>query len=261
MRKYIVFVTLVLVLLPLGASALEEPDILRANWGVLVESLTNPALSSQVSSPSINFNFGAGVSMPLSPDSPWSFGPSADLYWYYGEFNGGQPVATDEAFSSTFVLGLLLNAPVVYSIPLDSKFTFSAGAGLCLDLRFAFQSGDLDASAAKSSNAYFWGMGRFITPSTTLRIEYKLTERVGFGFSARVLWPVYNLWTGEGYGFFDQGKYLLSLVVRYKLKAPVEATAAAAVPVPAAAVPPAEAPAAAAPPAPAPAAAPAPASP
>jgi hypothetical protein len=216
---------LLLALLPLGASALEAPETLRANWGVLVESLTNPALSSHVSSPGINFSFGAGVGMPLSPDSRWSFGPSADLYWYYGEFNSGQPVATDEAFSSTFVLGLLLNAPMVYSIPLDSKFTLSAGGGLCLDIRFAFKSGDLDASAAKSSNAYFWGMGRFITPSTTLRIEYKLTERVGFGFSARVLWPIFNLWTGEGYGFFDQGKYLLALVVRYKLKAPVDSSA------------------------------------
>jgi hypothetical protein len=232
---------LLALLLPLGASALEAPDTLRANWGVLVESLTNPALSSHVSSPSINFNFGAGVSMPLSPDSRWSFGPSADLYWYYGEFNSGQPVATDEAFSSTFVMGLLLNAPVVYSIPLNPKFTLSAGGGLCLDLRFAFKSGDLDASAAKASNAYFWGMGRFLTPSTTLRIEYKLTERVGFGFSARVLWPIYNIWTGEGYGFFDQGKYLLSLVVRYKLKAPVDSSAGDAG---AAAVPAADAPAA-----------------
>jgi hypothetical protein len=236
MRKSPPLAVLVLVLIPIGASALEAPDTLRANWGVLVESLTNPALDSQVSSPSINFNFGAGLNMPLSPDSRWSFGPSADLYWYYGEFNSGQPVATDEAFSSIFVMGLLFNAPFVYSIPIDPKFTFSAGAGLCLDLRFAFKSGDLDSSAAKSSNAYFWGMGRFITPSTTLRIEYKLTERVGFGFSARVLWPIFNIWTGEGYGFFDQGKYLFSLVVRYKLQpaaAPPAAEAPAESPEPA----------------------------
>jgi len=225
MRTKVALPILLLALLPLRASALEAPDTLRANWGVLVESLTNPALSSHVSSPSINFNFGAGISMLFAPESRWSFAPSADIYYYYGEFNSGQPVATDEAFSSTFVLGLLLNAPAVYSIPLSPQITVSAGAGLCLDLRFAFNSGDLDAGAAKASNAYFWGMARFLTPSTVLRFEYKLTERVGFGFSGRVLWPAYNLWTGEGYGFFDQGKYLLSLVVRYKLKAPVDSSA------------------------------------
>jgi hypothetical protein len=209
---------LALALLPSGAAALEAPDTLRANWGVLVESLTNPDLSSNVSSPSINFSFGAGLSMPWAPDSPLSFAPSADIYYYYGEFTSGQPVATDEAFSSTFVLGILLNAPLVYTFPLSPKINLSAGAGLCLDLRFAFPSGELDKSAAAKSNSYYWGMGRFLTPSTILRFEYSLNERVGFGLSGRVLWPIYNLWTGEGYGFFDQAKYIVALVIRYKFK-------------------------------------------
>jgi hypothetical protein len=221
------FAALLLALLPLGtAAALEAPDDLRVTWGVLVESLLNPSLASNVSSPSVNFNFGAGVSMPFSPDSAFSFTPSADIYWYNGEFNSGQPVAADQAFSSTFTIGALLNASMVYSYPVTPKITLSAGAGLCLDLRFAFASGDyvdpitgMDPSAAaKASNSYFWGNGRFITPSTTLRFDYALTENVGFGFSGRVLWSIYNLWTGEGYGFFDQTKYLIDLVIRFKLK-------------------------------------------
>lgn len=218
---------LALALLPFGVAALEAPDAIRGNWGVLVESLLNPALNSNVSSPSINFNFGAGVSMPFSPDSRISFGPSADIYFYNGEFNGGQPVAADESNSTTYVVGCLLNAPVVYSFPINPKLTLSAGMGLCLDLRFALASSGATSSDASKSNAYFWGMSRFITPSTTLRLEYTLTERVGFGFSGRILWPIYNLWTGEGYGFFDQGKYLIDLVVRFRLK-PAGGSAAAA---------------------------------
>jgi hypothetical protein len=219
MRKHTAFAALVLALLPLGVAALEAPDAIRGNWGVLVESLLNPALNSNVSSPSINFNFGAGVSMPFSPDSRISFGPSADIYFYNGEFNGGQPVAADESNSTTYVVGCLLNAPVVYSLPINPKLTLSAGMGLCLDLRFALASSGDTSSDASKSNAYFWGMGRFITPSTTLRLEYTLTERVGFGFSGRILWPIYNLWTGEGYGFFDQTKYLLDIVIRFRLRA------------------------------------------
>ena len=67
-------------------------------------------------------------------------------------------------------------------------------------------------------NQYFWDKARFSTPSTpAVRRQYRLTDRVVVGLTGRVLWPIYNLWTGEGYGFFDQGMYLLELSMRYKL--------------------------------------------
>jgi hypothetical protein len=231
MRIPAVLAALSLALIPLGAAALEAPDTLRANWGVLVESLLNPALGGNVSSPSVNFNLGAGVDLAFSPGSRFSFEPSADIYFYNSEVYGGQPVPTDETFSSTFTIGALLNAPVMYSVPINSKVVFSAGAGLCLDLRFALPSGGLAPDAASQSNTYYWGEGRFLTPSTTLRVEYALTDRLGCGISGRVLWPIYNLWTGEGYGFFDQGKYLLDVVLRYRLKpAPAASPAPATAP-------------------------------
>ena len=205
--------------LPLGASALEAPDSLRVTWGVLVESLLNPSFAGNVSSPSVSFNVGAGVSMPFAPGSRFSFAPSADLYWYYSEFNSGQPVSADEAFSTTFTVGALLNAPIVYGFPLGTNMSLNFGLGLCFDVRFAFTSGDLAPGDAALSNAYFWGEGRFVAPSTLLRFDYALTERVGFGVSARVIWPIYNLWTGEGYGFLDQTKYVIDMVIRLRLSA------------------------------------------
>jgi len=217
-------------------SALEKPEYLRTTWGVLLESFLDPALTTKGNSVrtsplSINFNLGAGVSMPLSEGSPWAFAPSGDIYFYNAEYsNDGQPVVTDDAFSSAFVMGLILNVPIVYSLPLSDSYTISAGLGLCFDLRAAFtRDSSYEADNTKRMNAYFWGMGRFFTPSTTLRFEYKLTDRVGFGMVGRALWPIYNLWTDEGYGFLDQGKYFVDLVIRYKLKSASEPLAPAEV--------------------------------
>jgi hypothetical protein len=231
MHKYSAAAVLALVLafVPLEATALESPDLLRATMGVLIESQLNPAFDSNVPAPSINFNLGAGLNFPFSPESRFSFAPTGDLYFYYGEFNSGQPVSADQAFSSTYILGALLNAPVMYTFPLGSgKFTLYAGLGLCLDLRFAFKSGDIPADSARNTdsaddaasdtNKYFWGKGRFLMPSTTVNIEYALNDRMGVGLSTRVLWPFYNIWTKEGYGFLDQTKYLINVAIRYKLK-------------------------------------------
>ncbi|GEM_PF-1648197 len=209
---------LALAVLPVeGAAALEAPAAIRPTWGVLAESLLDPANSSAVPSPSINFNFGCGVVMPFEPGSRFSFEPSADIYYYNAEWLNGQALPTDESFSSAFVLGLLLDAPVVYSLSVGEKLTFGFGAGLCLDVRLAFTTDPANAGNTPLMNGYFWNQARFISPSTLIRGEYALTDRVGFGFTGRVLWPIYNLWTGEGFGFFDQGMYLIDLTIRYRL--------------------------------------------
>jgi hypothetical protein len=234
MRLRPTLAALALAILPLlGAYALEPPESIRATWGVLVEGLSNPALESQVSTPSINFNFGAGVNMPFEPGSRFAFTPSADFYYFNAEWAGGQAVPTDSDASSAFVIGLVLNAPVVYSIPLSPKISVGAGLGLCLDIRAAITTYAQKKGDTPLMNAYFWDKARFLTPSTTLRFEYALSERVEFGFSGRILWPIYNLWTKEGYGFFDQGIYLIDLVIRYRLKPAAAAPAVEPAPTPA----------------------------
>lgn len=223
---------IVLALAAKPAAALEAPEYLRVTWGVLGESFLDPALTAAGSvdrAPpfSVNFNLGAGVGMPFQPGSNWAFAPSADLYYYNAEYTAaGQPVATDETMTSASVFGLVLNAPVVYSYPLGDKFSVAGSLGLCIDARVAFTNSSGDSGATAKMNSYFWSQGRFFMPSTSVRGEYKLTDRVGFGFTARALWPIYNLWTGEGFGFFDQTKYVFDLVIRYKLQAPAPAPVA-----------------------------------
>lgn len=201
------------------AFALEPPVAIRPSWGVLIESLLDSSAYSAIPSPSLSFNFGSGVVMPLSPDSRLSFEPSADIYYFNAEYYNKRAVPTGSTFGSAFVLCLLLDAPIVYSIPVGQKITLAAGAGLSLDLRVAFNDDPEKTRDTPLINGYLWDKGRFITPSALLRGEYALTDRVGFGFTGRILLPVYNLWAGEGYGFFDHGIYLVDLTILYKLKA------------------------------------------
>jgi hypothetical protein len=212
---------LVIILLPLGrAAALENPEFINGTWGVAIESLLDPANHDVgVASTSINYNFGVGVVMPFAVGSRLCFEPSGDLYYYNARANpDGQAVPVDESWASSFVLGLLLDAPVVYSLPLSPKFALDFGAGICFDLRFAFNDWPDRESETSQANTYFWSEGRFIDPSTLIRGEYVLTDKIAVGLEGRVLWPIYNLWTGEGFGFFDHAKYLIDLTVRYRLR-------------------------------------------
>jgi hypothetical protein len=218
---------LALTLFPLCGGAAQTPlfgapEYLRVTWGVIVENYLDPALASRNVTPSLNFNFGAGVSLPFSAVPGLAFAPSGDIYYYNTELSAnGQPVAGDEAgFASAFVLGLLLNAPVVYSYPISDTISVAGGLGLAFDIRAAITTDTAKSANTALMNTYLWDQGRFFMPSTSLRFEYKLTERVGFGVNGRFFWPIYNWWSGEGYGFFDQSKYLIDLVIRYKFDAP-----------------------------------------
>jgi hypothetical protein len=205
------------------AFAFDSPDYVRVTWGVLGESYLDPLLTTAGSDDrtgpfQVNFNMGAGVGIPFSKGSWFGFAPAADFYYYYAAYSAdAQPYAVDETFSSAFVLGLLLNMPVVCSFPLGDKFSLALGLGPCFDLRYAITMDSTKAENTTLMNNYFWDQGRYFCPSTSIRGEYKLTDRVGFGFTGRVLWPVYNLWINDSFDFFDQAKYVFDLSIRYKL--------------------------------------------
>jgi hypothetical protein len=199
-----------------AASPFEAPSSIRPTWGVLMEPLLDEAASSEVPSPSLNFALGAGVALPLASSPKWAFEPSAELYWYYAEYVNGRAVPGEETLSDAFTLGLLVDAPLVYSFPIAGKLSASVGGGLCLDLRFAIDTppyGNLG-----KIYAYLWDKARFILPSALARAEYDLTERVGFGLELRALLPVFNLWTPDSPGFFDQAIFIANLALEYRLR-------------------------------------------
>ena len=231
MRKTIVAIALALVALA-SASAFPSPDAFRTIWGVDVEGLLDPGLSGQVASPSLNFELGADFIYPLSILRGLSFEPTANLFFYNTEYTPeNQAVPTAEEDASAFTLGLILDAPLVYSLDLgkDKALTLSAGLGLGVDARVAFTiNSNYEAANTSLINLYYWDKGRFFTPSTLVRGEYRLTDRTSFGFAGRVYWPIYNLWSGDAYGFFDQANYMIDLTIKFKLDQPKAAPASAA---------------------------------
>lgn len=199
-----------------AASPFEAPASIRPTWGVLMEPLLDEAAASEVPSPSLNFVLGASVELPLAASARWAFEPSAELYWYYAEYVNGRAVPGDQTLSDAFAIGLLVDAPLVYSIPIAGKFSASVGGGLCLDLRFAIDTPPYGRLG--EIYAYLWDKARFILPSALARVEYDLAERVGFGLELRAFLPVFNLWTPDSPGFFDQAIFIANLAVRYRLR-------------------------------------------
>ncbi|HTX72520.1 MAG TPA: hypothetical protein VMC79_06805 [Rectinemataceae bacterium] len=205
-----------LALLPaLDANALGPIESLRFDLGVITQLNLDP--SSQT--PNLITNvLGAGMVLPFSPDSRWSFEPTVDLYWTYYELDNGKAFSTGIADRTAFVLGLLINAPAVYSIPFGGSWVLGLGAGLGINARVGFLgASDASLSDVGGINRYFWGQGRFLMPSTLLRIEYRLTARIEFGFTASAFWPLFNLWAADGSPFLDQAIFDGALVIRYRL--------------------------------------------
>jgi hypothetical protein len=196
-------------------SPFEAPESLRVGWGVLMQPLLDSSVSSAVANPSINFHLGAGLVLPFASKPRWTFEPSADLYWYYCGYINSRAVPVEETLSDAFVIGLLVDAPFIYSFPISDKFAAGVGGGLCLNLRFAIDTppyGNLE-----SIYGYLWGGGRFVLPSIVGRFEYRLTERVECGLQLRALLPVFNLWTPDSPSIIDQAVFAATMTIRYRL--------------------------------------------
>jgi hypothetical protein len=53
-------------------------------------------------------------------------------------------------------------------------------------------------------NDWLWAKGRWFLPSTHLEYEYQAQGKIRMGAGLLAWWPIFNLWAGEGLGFFDQ---------------------------------------------------------
>jgi hypothetical protein len=210
------FVALGLVLLSVsGLAAIDRPEAFRPDLGVVFIPNLDP---NKETASLVTYVLGCGLVYPFSPGSAWSFEPAVDLYTAYYELDAlARAVPSMDGEQDAFVVGLILDAPIVLSFRLGEKFRIGVGAGLGFNLRVGIKDSEAPDGTGATINAYFWGNGRFFQPATFLRGEYKLTERVDFGFSARAYWPIFNFWTGEGFPFLDQGIFGGSLGVRYKL--------------------------------------------
>lgn len=206
---------------------------LRPMLGALVDNNLDPLIAGGHGlTTAFASSLGASVDIPFTKGSWFALEPTALLYWSNYEYMDGRAIYADESFTTAFGLGLLFDTPIVVSFPLGKTLSLGLGIGPCVDLRYAFQ---INAPYLSSNypyiNQYFWENGHFFQPEGMIRLEYKLTDNFGFGFTGRFLWPAYNYWSSGSYSFMDRSMIAVNLSIRYTLpepkpKKPPEAPAA-----------------------------------
>ena len=138
--------------------------------------------------------------------------------------NGGNAPALENLGiedRQAWVLGLLLDFPIAFSLPLGRILDFTASAGLCLNLRVGIKADpSVVDSNVKSINGYLWASARFVMPTTAAGFRLKINDSLVGNLVVKAWWPVSNLWSGEGLGFLDQTMVALNLSIGWKPKPP-----------------------------------------
>ena len=149
-----------------------------------------------------------------------SMEPALDLLWTnYQWYDDRRAVPTEyenDSINNAFVLGFLIDLPVVASFRINDSFGGSFGLGPSFLLRAAF-AGDPNAKDdpelrdnISSILSYFWSEGRWFYPSASLRMNVFLQEGFTFGLGVRGSMPVFNAWTDD-VGFWDHGMLHITL--------------------------------------------------
>lgn len=165
---------------------------------------------------------GVAVAFPLG--GRLSFVPGLEFYSAYYDWANDRAVPIGVEGRSATVAALILELPLAYDFRLprakgvsalgsgasSAQQKISVQGGLALLARAAFMAEGLLPFEQEDAQAklgpitdYFWGKGRYLYPSLGLGYSYELADWVSFGVSARVMIPIFNLWTEEGLPFED----------------------------------------------------------
>lgn len=157
-------------------------------------------------SPVLN-TLGGGVSLSFREDFFITLEPGLDLMWtnyeWYDDRRAAPTPSETGGGNNVFVLGLLLDVPVVFSFPIADRFSGAFSVGPAFLFRISFAGDDTagyeDEMAANLSRvaAYFWQGARWLYPSAALRLNVWLQEGFTFALGARGFLPVFNLWTKD----------------------------------------------------------------
>jgi hypothetical protein len=199
-------------------------DAVTGKFGVAViniERFDDTAPSAPT--PVVN-TLGASFNLSLSPDSAWAFAPALDLLWTNYEWsaveNRALPTESEQSgLNNVFMLGLMLDAPIVWSFRFSERLGGAAQAGLAFLARLSFPGDAQNADSAELQDnlskvsSYFWGKARWLYPSFGLRMDVFLQEGFAFALGFRYFLPLFNAWTGDA-PFFDHGTLHITLGMR-----------------------------------------------
>ncbi|MBN1520055.1 MAG: hypothetical protein JW923_08195 [Spirochaetales bacterium] len=216
--KYLVVVFLVLAsALPAAAMDL---DAITGRFGVAIINNTAPTAPNPV----IN-TLGASFNLPFSEDSLFSFDPALDILWTNYEWYDGRAAPTESETgegNNVFVLGFLLDLPVVVNVRFSDKLGGAFSLGPAFLLRVSFKGDTTEGLEATMDenlrlvSAYFWQSGRWLYPSTAFRFDVFLQEGITFSIGARGFLPLFNAWD-PGIAFWDHAMIHVTLGMRIRL--------------------------------------------
>jgi len=163
---------------------------------------------------------GGSLVLSFAEDFFLGLEPSLDLLWTnYQWFDGRRAVPTESENSSVnnaFVLGFLVELPLVASFRINDRFggSFALGPAFLLRAAFAGDPNAKDDPELKDNMSrmlsYFWSAGRWFYPSATLRMNVFLQEGFTFALGVRGSMPIFNAWT-QDVGFWDHGMVHITL--------------------------------------------------
>lgn len=203
---------------------LASPAAYRPEMGLLFIANRDPE-AGIATNHLITNSFGFALEYGLGGQGLFGFEPGLTVYSnYYTLSAAGKAVPCPPEIRDVYMIGALLDLPLLLELRLGPRFSLTAGGGLTLHLRVGIKAapdigiqGDTsdDDDVLKTINLYYWSMGRFFLPSTTLRLDYTAKEKFSFGLAFKAYWPIFNLWAGEDLGFFDQMILGVALTARF----------------------------------------------
>ncbi len=212
-----------LIVTLLAAMAAHSLDLTMASgrFGVAIITNTEPTAPNPVLNTlggSLELTFREGYSLTVEPalDVLWT-----NYEWYEDRRAAPTPAETGGG-NNVFVLGFLIDLPVVASFRFSERLSGAVSAGPAFLFRASFAGdttaavADLMAANLAKVSAYFWQAGRFFYPSAALRFDVFLQEGFTFAIGVRGFLPLFNAWAGDA-GFWDAAILHVTLAMRVDL--------------------------------------------
>ena len=173
-------------------------DLILRDTVQVILNLDSARFLSSAPSPIINM-LGGGTVIPLQ--QKFSIAPSIDIYSAYYNWVSGRAVPAMDESRTAVVLGAILDVPVNYTIDFTPIHRLILSGGPAFVIRAGVLANAVPATEQPSVNSigsYFWDKGRFFYPEVGISYSYAAASWVRFGATARVMFPVFNWWSGEG---------------------------------------------------------------
>lgn len=169
-------------------------------------NITLNLASKEKSAPTpVNFTFGGGVVLDIT--DLISVEPRLDFWMMYYLYDGKDALPAEVEHRTATTLCFMLDCPVGFNFRFGNH-TITPGAGLGILMRFGILSAGVkenDSGATGTAkgdiekiNAWFWSDARFLYPEIFFSWDYKVSDYLRAGLTAKIYIPMGSLFSGHG---------------------------------------------------------------